>query len=189
MHQVNRASGQQIQEAAEEEGTLPWLNWMKGTCDYIIQFIFQLPDYEIAFDPFHELDRLKQAMADKTELEAGMYTVNEKRQDRGDDPSDNPAADQLNIYTAQGVVELGKQLKTGPNASGTNSARTTTHQITGGSTGESGAQQQRVYKNGVTNWATCEKHKDSYPRTYCSGCQYAEKVRMSVETTEGRVQL
>lgn len=180
---VNRASGEQMQEAAEEEGTLPFMHWLKGTVDYMIQcpFLFNLPDYEVAFDPFHELDRLKQAMADKVDVECGMYTINEKREERGDDPLDNPVADQPNVYTAQGAIPLGQVLKQGPNASGSAPAKSTTQQRTGATTTQNTATGKATYTNGLTKWAGCKAHRDSYPRVYCSDCIYEEKARMGLE--------
>jgi Phage portal protein len=107
MRQMNRASAQVVQEAAEEEGTLPWLDWVKGTFDKIIQDKMGYEDYEFAFDPFVETDVKKLAEADKIDIEIGLYTRNEKRQERGDDPIDEPEADQLSVITSSGLIPLG----------------------------------------------------------------------------------
>lgn len=108
MRQMNRASAQVVQESAEEEGTLPWLNWLKGTMDAIIQVKMGYSEYEFAFDPFVETDVKKLADADKVDIEVGLYTRNEKRQQRGDDPIDVPEADELSVITSSGLIPLDK---------------------------------------------------------------------------------
>lgn len=107
LRQINRSSGQQMQEAAEEEGTLPFLSWLKYTMDKIIQRKMGYDEYEFAFDPFVETDVKKLAEADKIDIEIGLYTRNEKRQERGDDPIDEPEADQLSVITSSGLIPLG----------------------------------------------------------------------------------
>ena len=176
MRQMNRASASAMQESAEEEGTLPWLQWLKGTMDYIIQVLMKYEEYEFAFDPFVELDKLKQAMADAEDIKVGLYTRNEKRQDRGDDPIDEPEADQLMILTAQGVVPLDYRPPAKPTTSGPSGGRSTP---AGGAqpkaTRSVAASSQSTQKtNGHGRWDGCEKHKDSYPRTECSDCIRAE---------------
>ena len=89
---MNRSSAQQAQESAEEEGTLPWLDWLKRLVDHIIQDKMGYFDYEFAFDPFVETDALKQAEADKIDISIGLKTRNQVLEDRGIDPSDEPAA-------------------------------------------------------------------------------------------------
>jgi hypothetical protein len=172
-----------MQEAAEEEGTLPWLNWLKGTADYIIQVLMNEPEYEFAFDPFMELDRLKQAMADAEDIKVGLYTRNEKRQDRGDDPIDDPMADQLSITTGQGVVPLdANPLDYKAQGGGTVGGRTPK----GGAQPKTSARvaatesvtQKSEKSNGKTTWWGCEKHKDSYPRISCYDCIRAEMDRV-----------
>lgn len=106
MRMMNRASAQVSQDSAQQEGTLPFLNWLKGLMDHIVQIILKEPDYEFAFEPFRELDQLKQSMADERDIKVGLYTRNEIRERRGDDPRPEPEADELNITTANGVLGL-----------------------------------------------------------------------------------
>jgi hypothetical protein len=178
MRQMNKASGQQVQESAEEEGTLPWLAWLKGTMDYIIQVLMGYGEYEFAFDPFVELDKLKQAMADGEDIKNGLYTRNEKREERGDDPRPEPEADQLMIQTGQGALPLG-QLATAASGQGAASQRTpkggkqpvATHHV-------NATQSLKVEKtNGNTSWMGCASHRDSYPRVSCSDCVKSEYLR------------
>lgn len=174
MRQMNRASGQGMQESAEEEGTLPWLNWMKSLFDYIIQNIMGFTDYEFAFDPFQEMDEGKRALADASDIKLGLYTRNEVRERRGDDPRPEPAADELNVITAQGVVPLGQILvsgggggqQQGGGAGGAKPAATVTV--------SAGSSSGTVKANGHTTWQTCKKHADSYPRTHCLACVQSE---------------
>lgn len=184
---INRASAQQAQESSEEEGVLPWLKWLKNMMDYIIQVVMGLDGYEFTFDPFMELDVLKQAMADEVDIKIGLYTRNEKRVDRGDEPRDEPEADELNVLTGQGVVPLGETLR-GQGASASASSRTPR----GGSQPRASstlASSQSVQgagatkTNGHSRWETCSVHKDSYPRIDCYEC-----VRSEMEYQEKKVQ-
>src|SRR5208282_2485255 len=152
MRQMNRASAATAQTAAEEEGTLPWMDWLKSVIDHIIQRILGYPEYEFAFDPFHELDVVKQSQADANDIKNGLYTRNEKREQRGDDPRPEPEADILSVMTAQGAVPLGELAK--PPGAG------------GGGVGK---------VNGKTEFATCTKHKGQYPRSYCKDCVEVER--------------
>lgn len=175
MRQMNRASATAVQESAEEEGTLPWLNWLKGTMDYIIQIQMGYEEYEFAFDPFVELDKLKQAMADAEDIKIGLYSRNEKRQERGDDPVDEPEADQLMVLTAQGLVPLDYR----PPEKITGAAQGS-RPPTGGSQPKAvrslnASQSTRQQKtNGHSRWEGCYKHRNSYPRIGCSDCVRAE---------------
>jgi hypothetical protein len=175
MRAMNRASASSVQESAEEEGTLPWLDWLKGTMDYIIQILMGYGEYEFAFDPFMELDKLKQAMADSEDIKIGLYSRNEKRQERGDDPVDDPDADELMVSTAQGLVPLsyrppkttGAGSKSSPVPRGGSQPKAT-QQVNATSS-------LKVEKtNGHTRWDGCAKHRESYPRINCSDCIRAE---------------
>ena len=108
MRMVNRASAQAMQETSEKEGLLPWLNWVKSVMDHIIQVQMGFTDYDFNFDPFMELDKLKKAMADSEDVKIGLYTRNEKRKARGDDPRPEPEADKLMIMTGSGAIALGE---------------------------------------------------------------------------------
>lgn len=109
--QMNRAAAEQAQESAEEEGTLPWLKWLKGTADYIIQVIMNHPEYEFAFDPFVETNRLKQMQADEIAVRYGLYSINEIREQHGDDPRSEAEADQIGTMTPQGFLPIDERLK------------------------------------------------------------------------------
>lgn len=183
MKMMNRSSSQQTQEAAEEEGTLPWLDWFKGFVNYILQIQMKMVNYEISFDPFQELDSLKRSMADSEDIKIGLYTRNEKRRDRGDDPRPEPEADELNTMTASGVLPLGKILDKGPAAPTSGK---------GGGVPKGGAQPKATASvnatsssragktNGHAEWAACKKHQGSYPRAFCSDCLLSAKVENEI---------
>ena len=173
MRQMNRASAATAQTAAEEEGTIPWMKWLKSVIDYIIQEILGYPEYEFAFDPFHELDVMKQAQADASDVKNGLYTRNEKREQRGDDPRPEPEADELSVMTAQGAIPLGQIASpVGAQDRGTRSSAKT------------------AKPNGYTTFTSCPLHKDQYPREFCESCNQGEKDTQNYErsvTREGRV--
>ena len=108
MRMMNRASGQVTQESAEEEGTLPWMGWVKSTFDFIIQYKLGFDQYELTFDALQELDALKRAQADKIDISIGLKTRNQVLEDRGEDPSDEPEADKLSVITSSGLIPLDK---------------------------------------------------------------------------------
>lgn len=174
MRAMNRASATAVQESAEEEGTLPWLSWLKGTIDYIIQILMGYEEYEFVPDPFVELDSLKLAMADGEDLKVGLFTRNQKLEARGEEPSDNPAFDQAFIITPQGDVPVGTLIKP-PGPTGSLGSRTPS----GGSQPKAGnrvsaSSSLAAKTNGHTHWVGCSVHKETYPRIACAGCVRAE---------------
>jgi hypothetical protein len=108
MRMMNRASAIANQESAEEEGTLPWLDWLERFCNYILQVKMGYTQYEMSFDALQELDALKRAQADKIDISIGLKTRNQVLEDRGEEPSDEPAADELSVITSSGVIPLDK---------------------------------------------------------------------------------
>ena len=111
--QLNRASAQASQQAANEEGIRPWMTWTKKRIDFLIQVVMGMSDYEITFSPYFETDYAKRSKADTDYLKEGALTRNEVREDLGRDPSKNPDADKLMITTPNGTVELGETIVSG----------------------------------------------------------------------------
>lgn len=106
---MNRSSAQASQQAAQEEGIRPWMDWVRRFVNYIIQVKMGYTDYEINLTPYFESDVNKQAKIDQMDVHEGIRTRNEIRARRGDDPiTDNPMANQLTTTTANGVVPLGQ---------------------------------------------------------------------------------
>lgn len=171
MRQMNRASASVAQAAAEEEGTLPWMDWLKGVIDHIIQDLMGFEEYEFAFDPFHELDKLKQSQADEKDISNGLYTRNEIRERRGDDPRPEPDADVLTVKTNLGAIPLGSVAQSGPNGSSVSKPKSKPAAQDRGTASKT---------NGHTSWSTCSTHKDSYPRSFCADCNLAEEFTNQV---------
>lgn len=175
---MNRSSADAAQTSAEEEGTLTWVTWVKSTFDRIIQVHMGLADYEMAFDPFHELDQLKKAMADSQDIKIGLYTRNEKREARGDDPRPEPEADELNVLTGNGVLGLGDVLKPTTPGKGAAGASSGGPKSQSGGGGRYASITAAAKVNGHTTWNTCEKHEGDYPRSYCADCIRAELLSL-----------
>ena len=103
---LNRASANANQEAAEEEGTMPWIDWAEHRVyNWLFQRTMKLPGYEVTIDTDVENDALKQAQADEIDIK-GIKTINEVRADRGLDPRPEAEASELGIPTPTGWVPL-----------------------------------------------------------------------------------
>ena len=107
MRMMNRASAQQNQESAEEEGLLPWVTWLKSVMDYIIQVVMGYVDYEMSFDTSVELDIVKQATAYGSYVKDGIYPINWVHEQMGEDLDTNPLANELLQFLPTGVQPLG----------------------------------------------------------------------------------
>lgn len=105
---LNRASAGANQEAAEEEGTMPWIDWLiHRIYNWTIQRNMGLPEYEATIDTDVETDPLKQAQADEIDTGKGpIQTINEKRAARGLDPRPEKEANELGIATPNGWMPL-----------------------------------------------------------------------------------
>ncbi len=104
---MNRASAQAGQEAAEEEGTMPYALSVAHMVNWIIAkiFGFGFNSYELTFDAQKELDVVKRSAADKSDVDSGIKTRNECRVDRGLDEVEGEAGE-LMITTSTGVVPI-----------------------------------------------------------------------------------
>ena len=107
MKQMNRASAQAGQEAAEEEGTMPVAFSVKGMVDWIIARIFRLGfrSYELTYESPKELDVVKRAQADKSDVDAGIVTRDEVRLTRGIDEVGGRAGE-LMVTLTTGIVPV-----------------------------------------------------------------------------------
>jgi hypothetical protein len=136
MKMMNRASAEEANDAAEEEGLKPYIVFATDILNDLLQSGMGYPDYEFVRVPHRIQDPLKQAQADNIVV-GKIRTINEVREDRGDDPKPEPEADQLGVFTPQGFMPLGQTLS--PQGTGlTNGA---------GSTGGNGAPQNKTPQN------------------------------------------
>lgn len=102
-----RTEGKSSSDAAEVEGTLPWVLWVKGVIDYIIQKKMNFRDYEIAINPYAEPDPLKNAAALTMLVGKAILTPNEARKRVGEELRMEPEADRLGVITGTGFVPVG----------------------------------------------------------------------------------
>lgn len=104
---LNRASANANQEAAEEEGTMPWVDWLiHRVYNWLFQRVMGLPNYEVTIDTDVETDIVKQAEADKSDVSCGILTINQARENRGLDPHKEAEASMPLVITATGPVPL-----------------------------------------------------------------------------------
>lgn len=104
---LNRASAGANQEAAEEEGTMPWIDWITHRIyNWIFQRVMGFPNCEVTIDTDVENDAVKVAEADKSDVSCGILTINQARENRGLDPHQAPEASEPLVITATGPVPL-----------------------------------------------------------------------------------
>lgn len=107
MKMMNRASSESNQTAAEQEGFMPFLNWLRvSVMNYIIQRKMGFTDYEMTFVPNKETDPMVEMQTQTGYVKSGVKTVNEAREAIGDDASNEPNADKLGVITGTGFVPL-----------------------------------------------------------------------------------
>ena len=103
--QLNRATAQTSQDAAEAEGLAPLMLWVKRLVDHVTQDVMGHPDLEFAWGELRPADPAEQAKIIDTYVRDGIYAVNEARNLLGLDPV--PGGDLPMIYGTQGAVPLG----------------------------------------------------------------------------------
>lgn len=102
---TNRSTAQAAQQQAQEEGLYPLMQYFKDdVMDTIIQDKFGFDDVEFVWLPRPEVDLLKQAQIHQIQLREGMRTVNEVREELGQEPV--PDGNQLLIYVGNGAIPL-----------------------------------------------------------------------------------
>jgi hypothetical protein len=108
MKAMNRASAEQSDDAAEMEGTLPYISWLKkSVMDYLIRFKLGYTDYEWVPDPFKEPSFEKMAKAIDAIQSKPVLTINEAREKLGEEKRSEPEADMLGMATPTGWVPIG----------------------------------------------------------------------------------
>jgi hypothetical protein len=84
--QTNRATAENMQEVAEEEGISPLLVWVKGVMDGIVEFQFKQPKLVFQWNEEVAVSPIDQAQIDKILIDTGIKSIDECRQERGYDP-------------------------------------------------------------------------------------------------------
>jgi portal protein len=104
---MNRASAEQAQETSEAENLKPWLDTIIDILNDVNARMGFADDYEWVSKQAAELDVLKRAQADNL-LTGKVLTINEVREDRGEDPRKEPEADMLGMFSPMnGFIPLG----------------------------------------------------------------------------------
>jgi hypothetical protein len=102
---LNRATAQNAQQMAEEEGLYPVMSYYKDDImDSIIQDQFGYDDLEFVFLPRPEPDLEKQAKIHDLKIKSGEYSINEARDESGLEPIAN--GDVHMIYIGNQIVPL-----------------------------------------------------------------------------------
>ena len=83
IHQINRATAQTAQEAAESEGLAPLMQWVKALMDKILMQYFDAGDLEFIWQKEEETDPMIQAQINQIYVATGVKTVQEVRQELG----------------------------------------------------------------------------------------------------------
>ena len=105
VRQMNRATAQNAQQSAQEEGLYPLMSyWKDDIMDYIIQDIHGMDDVEFVFLPRPEVDLEKQAKIHQVQVDEGLRSRNEVRAELGEEPIDG--GDIYTVKTNSGVVPL-----------------------------------------------------------------------------------
>ena len=105
VHQTNRATANQAQESAQEEGLYPLMSyWKDDVMDEIIQNRLGFDDIEFTFLPRAIPDQAKQATIHQIQLNEGIRTRNEIREELGLEPVED--GDILTVQTGAMVARL-----------------------------------------------------------------------------------
>lgn len=102
--EMNRATAQQAQENAQQQGEKPTLDWIAELINFLISRFFGYTDVEFAFQDDADVDPAQQATIDATYVKGGIRTPNEIRHDHGWDPM--PEGDKLGVITGNGFIRL-----------------------------------------------------------------------------------
>lgn len=105
VRQTNRATANQAQESADEEGLYPLMSyWKDDVMDTIIQEKMGLDEVEFVYLPRPIADQAKQATIHQVQLHDGLRTLNEVRGELGLEPF--PDGDVHLVYTGNSVLRL-----------------------------------------------------------------------------------
>jgi hypothetical protein len=107
VHMLNRATSEQHEKQAEEEGLQPTKQWAADLFNEVIEREFSGADeIEFAWAEEDEIDQEKQSKILTAYADSGALTLNEVRERIGEEPSPDPAAGILSVKTATGRVPI-----------------------------------------------------------------------------------
>lgn len=104
LRMLNRATAQQNQQSAEDEGTKPFTDWLLDFVNYIIEFHFGMPGYVMGFEENEENDIVKRSTAMTTNFNKGIWTWNDAAKFDNRDPIEEDWANKPCVMTPQGVT-------------------------------------------------------------------------------------
>ncbi|WP_374545010.1 phage portal protein [Rhodoblastus sp.] len=107
VNQMNRATSETQKEAADEEGLLPILAWIKRLCDHVIQTMLGVEGVEFVWRHETVTDPTVQRENLVAFVNAGMMTRRRAAEIMGETLPPDPMADVLTVTTGQGVMRLG----------------------------------------------------------------------------------
>lgn len=115
---MNRATAESSGDQAKEEGVEPLKEYI---CDMMNdlaeqEFGVEPGDVVFGFEEETEVDQLKQQQIVSAYVGDGIKTLNEGRDMLGDEPLDDPAADQPMVKTASGYIPIGSNTAEGKKA-------------------------------------------------------------------------
>ena len=84
--QMNRSTAETAQETALEEGLLPLLHYLEDVLTYVMRKYFGITGCRFRFNTQKSADPAEQAKIDDTNIKNGSKTIDEVRENRGDDP-------------------------------------------------------------------------------------------------------
>jgi SPP1 gp7 family putative phage head morphogenesis protein len=106
IRQMNKGTAGEDQDRALEEGLEPLKQWRKRLIDQIIAEEFGYSDVEFAWREERTIDPKEQADIDNLGLRNGSITLDEARDNRGQDPLPDGLGSKARIYMTTGVLPL-----------------------------------------------------------------------------------
>lgn len=105
VQRMNRATAESAQETAESEGNAPTIKFVSRLVNRVIAEDFGHPELEFSFDLDEEFDPVKAAVMNSTYVRAGIKTIDEVRDDLGEETKGGAAATLL-YATPTGFVPI-----------------------------------------------------------------------------------
>jgi len=107
IQQSNRATANNAQQTAQEEGLYPLMSWWKDDImDVIIQDKLGFEDIEFVYLPRPEVDLTKQSQIHKEKVQTGEMTLDEARAESGEEPYPDGLGSVPLIITGAGAFRL-----------------------------------------------------------------------------------
>jgi HK97 family phage portal protein len=103
--QMNRATAESAKEQAQEEGLAPIQNYVRNNLNRIIAVDFESPDLVFDWIDNREMDPATASTIRVNEVKAGILSIDEAREDRGEEPLGDAFAIPMAL-TATGYVAI-----------------------------------------------------------------------------------